>query len=64
MSGDDEGRSAPGWRDAARERYTAARIDHWDAVARDLDRRRGLGGGYHRRLADVYRHVRAARVGG
>lgn len=55
MSGDNQGQGAPGWRDAARERYTAARIEHWDAVAATFDRRRGLGGGYHRRLAQVYR---------
>ncbi|TAM45210.1 MAG: glycosyltransferase [Acidobacteria bacterium] len=57
MSGDDEDRGASGPRDAARERYAAARIEHWDAVARTLDSRRGLGGGYHRRLAEVYRSL-------
>jgi SAM-dependent methyltransferase len=41
----------------ARERYRQARIKHWDEVARSLDRWRGFGGAYHRRLAQVYRNV-------
>lgn len=35
--------------------YRTARIAHWDEVARKMDSWRGLGGAYHRRLADVIR---------
>jgi ubiquinone/menaquinone biosynthesis C-methylase UbiE len=43
--------------DAAYEPYQAARTRHWDTVARQLDRWTGLGGAYHRRLAEVYRFL-------
>ena len=43
--------------DVARERYRQARVAHWDEVARSVDRFRGFGGAYHRRLAQVYRNV-------
>lgn len=43
--------------DAGRARYTEARRRHWDAVALRSDRHPGLGGYYHRRLAEVYRHL-------
>jgi len=38
----------------ARERYREERIAHWDEVATGLDRWRGLGNAYHRRLERVY----------
>jgi ubiquinone/menaquinone biosynthesis C-methylase UbiE len=41
--------------DAAFARYTRERAAHWDAVARWTDERRGLGGAYQRRLAEIYR---------
>ncbi len=40
----------------AAEAYRAARIAHWDQVARSSDRRR-TGGAYHRRLEQVYRQL-------
>jgi len=43
--------------DAAEERSRRERIAHWDAVARRWQRRRGLGGAYHRRLERVYRFL-------
>lgn len=43
--------------DAAAEAYRAARVAHWDAVARRLDVSRGWSGAYHRRLATLYRHL-------
>jgi len=42
---------------AAEERYRQERIGHWDQVARESDRRRGLGGAYHRRIERIYRHL-------
>jgi SAM-dependent methyltransferase len=39
----------------AREHHTASRVAHWDAVARETDRRSTWGGYYRRRLARVYR---------
>jgi ubiquinone/menaquinone biosynthesis C-methylase UbiE len=41
----------------AEERYRQERTEHWDQVARESDRRRGLGGAYHRRLEWVYRYL-------
>jgi SAM-dependent methyltransferase len=38
-------------------RYQKARIAHWDTVACELDHWTGLGGYYHRRLAQVYRFL-------
>ncbi|HYN85331.1 MAG TPA: glycosyltransferase [Pyrinomonadaceae bacterium] len=40
--------------DAAEERYRSERAAHWDAVARWMDERRGLGGAYQKRLAEIY----------
>jgi len=40
--------------DDAQACYREERVEHWDAVARSLGGRRGLGRGYHRRLARVY----------
>ncbi|HVT16648.1 MAG TPA: glycosyltransferase [Thermoanaerobaculia bacterium] len=37
------------------ERYTAARRQHWDRIARLTDRWSGWGGSYQRRLRHVYR---------
>jgi len=39
----------------ARERYHAARLAHWNALAQEGDDRRGWGGYYRRRLAHVCR---------
>lgn len=39
------------------ERYRRARVNHWDHVARQMDAWRGLGGYYHRRLAEIYRFL-------
>jgi SAM-dependent methyltransferase len=35
--------------------YRQKRVEHWDAFAKKTDRWSGLGGYYHRRLAQVYR---------
>jgi SAM-dependent methyltransferase len=43
--------------DPAADRYQAERRAHWDGVARGWPERRGLGGAYHRRLAQVYRRI-------
>jgi SAM-dependent methyltransferase len=43
--------------DPAWERSRGERISHWDDVARRWERRRGLGGAYHRRLERVYRFL-------
>jgi SAM-dependent methyltransferase len=50
--------------DPAEERSRRKRAAHWDEVARRWERRRGLGGAYHRRLARVYRFLvpRGSRV--
>ncbi|RIK31467.1 MAG: glycosyl transferase [Anaerolineae bacterium] len=41
--------------DSAAVDYQNARIAHWDAIARKRDHWRGMGGWYHKRLAEVYR---------
>ncbi len=41
--------------DSARSRDRKERISFWDAIARRSDRWTGWGGGYHRRLQQVYR---------
>ena len=46
--------SNPAGGDAAREAYTEARRAHWDALA---GAPRATGRYYHRRLAEVYRHL-------
>src|SRR5437764_10412285 len=38
-------------------RYRQARMDHWDAVARQMDTWTGWGGYYHRRLTEIYRFL-------
>ncbi len=43
--------------DPAGQRYFEARQAHWDGVARLRDSWRGLGGAYHRRLAEIYRFL-------
>lgn len=58
----DEGVAAEGAAGAAGEdagflRYRSERVAHWDNVARWMDERRGLGGAYQRRLAEVYRFL-------
>jgi ubiquinone/menaquinone biosynthesis C-methylase UbiE len=39
------------------ESYNQQRLAHWDAVARQSDQWRGLGGYYHRRLSEIARHL-------
>ncbi|HEX5707898.1 MAG TPA: glycosyltransferase [Pyrinomonadaceae bacterium] len=41
--------------DEAALRYQSARAAHWDAVAHWMDERRGMGGAYQQRLAEVYK---------
>jgi SAM-dependent methyltransferase len=43
--------------DVGRMRHRESRINHWDAIARQMDSWRGLGGNYHQRIADVYRFL-------
>ncbi|MEW5940359.1 MAG: class I SAM-dependent methyltransferase, partial [Chloroflexota bacterium] len=43
--------------DSAGKIYQQARMSQWDNVARKRDRWRGLGGAYHKRLAEVYRFL-------
>lgn len=38
----------------SRQRYTKARVTHWNSVAASLDHWHGWGGLYHRRLRQVY----------
>ncbi len=40
-----------------RRDYARQRAAHWDAVARDIGRRGATGRYYHRRLAEIYRHL-------
>lgn len=42
---------------AAAARFRAARIAHWDTLARREDHFRGLGVFYRRRLISIYRHL-------
>jgi len=37
--------------------FKQARIAHWDRLGRNLDKQRGWGGYYHRRLTDIYRFI-------
>lgn len=43
--------------DATAERYTDARVEHWDAIAERTGPGRRSGRYYHRRLAEVYRFL-------
>src|ERR1700733_14200450 len=45
--------------DPAARHHQQSRIEHWDALARAHDPRKGLGGCYRRRLAQVYRYLAA-----
>lgn len=45
----------------AREAHHAARLAHWDALARQTDQQAGWGGYYRRRLAHVYRTFASGR---
>ncbi len=47
---------APAERGAAM-RYNHERVAHWDRVAQWMDRHRGLGGAYQRRLVKIYGHL-------
>jgi SAM-dependent methyltransferase len=49
--------SPPPRESPAHARYSAARRQHWDGVARLTDRWSGWGGGYQRRLRRVYRSL-------
>lgn len=48
---------SPAAADAGFLEYQGERRAHWDGVARWMDGRRGLGGAYQRRLAEVYRFL-------
>jgi ubiquinone/menaquinone biosynthesis C-methylase UbiE len=43
--------------DTAQANYRKERMVHWDGVACRTDRRTGLGGHYHKRVADVYQFL-------
>ena len=43
--------------DEAKRVYQQSRRTHWDGVAKATDRWHGIGGYYHRRLADVYQFL-------
>jgi ubiquinone/menaquinone biosynthesis C-methylase UbiE len=43
--------------DPAALHHRQSRIDHWDALAKSCDPRKGLGGCYRRRLTQVYRYL-------
>jgi SAM-dependent methyltransferase len=43
--------------DPAAQIHRQNRIAHWDALARARDTRKGFGGGYRRRLIEVYRYL-------
>jgi len=43
--------------DPAFVQYQATRSRHWNMVASQMDRWEGLGGYYHRRLAEIYRFL-------
>jgi ubiquinone/menaquinone biosynthesis C-methylase UbiE len=43
--------------DPAAQVHRQNRIAHWDALARARDTRKGFGGGYRRRLIEVYRYL-------
>jgi len=43
--------------DPARARYQSARMSHWDAVARGIERSPGWGATYHQRLVEIYRNL-------
>jgi SAM-dependent methyltransferase len=54
--------------DSAGQTYQRDRISHWDLIACKRDTWQGMGGGYHRRLAEIYRfyiapHLRVLEVG-
>lgn len=51
-------------RDAAYAAHEAERRRHWDELACRMDRWRGWGGGYHRRLGQIFRFLvpRGSRV--
>jgi len=44
-------------RQSSVSRFTSERQSHWDAVARKRDTWRGMGGWYHYRLEEIYRHL-------
>jgi len=41
----------------ARRRYSQARINHWDGVARTFSSKRGFAEYYHRRLREIYSNL-------
>ena len=40
-----------------RQSFQQNRISHWDALARKMDQWNGLGGYYHKRLAEIYQFL-------
>jgi 2-polyprenyl-3-methyl-5-hydroxy-6-metoxy-1,4-benzoquinol methylase len=46
-----------GTRDPYKEDFTRDRRAYWDELARNADSRRSWSGFYHRRLAEIYRHL-------
>lgn len=49
--------SLPSGEEARRREHARKRAEHWDGVARDVARRGRTGRYYHRRLAELYRHL-------
>jgi len=45
------------WDDNLRPEHQQSRVAHWNAVALEKGRRGATGRAYHRRLAEVYRHL-------
>jgi SAM-dependent methyltransferase len=43
--------------DPAQVEYQKVRMAHWDSVSRKMDKWKGFGGYYHKRLTDVYRFI-------
>lgn len=43
--------------DEAGKRYQQTRMAHWDGVAKKRDRWNGMGGWYHKRLAEIYQFL-------
>lgn len=43
--------------DAVKKNYTQTRLAHWDSIAGERDKWRGMGGAYHCRLSEIYRFL-------
>jgi SAM-dependent methyltransferase len=48
--------------ESRRREHALRRAEHWDRVARDMQRRGRTGGAYHRRLAEIYRQLVAPNL--